>query len=265
MPFILALLLLLVPANVSADLVISEIMYDPSGADTGREWFEVTNTGSEAIDVSQLKFFENGTQHSLVLARGSAFLGPNAYAVVAQTPEKFLVDWPGFSGTLFDSSWSSLSNSGEALAFKDPKGALLAAVSYRGGVMASGDGNALARVGNAWRALKPTPGATNDEQQVIVPPPKVEKGATSKTISTAKKSPEKSAASRVSPVSEQPVGNSVSSAESAAALLSGETIPLYYWIGALFGLILGGSGILLYLRKSGAVTPHEADEFTIIE
>ena len=44
-----------VPSLVSAGVEIREIMYDVSGADTGREWIEIINTGGEPVDAATLK------------------------------------------------------------------------------------------------------------------------------------------------------------------------------------------------------------------
>ena len=46
-----------------ASVTINEIMYDLEGADTGREWVEVHNSGSEAVDLLKWKFVEGGTNH----------------------------------------------------------------------------------------------------------------------------------------------------------------------------------------------------------
>lgn len=140
-----------------AAVQITEVMYDVSGADTGREWVEVTNTGSAALDVSGFKFFEANTNHALTLFAGSGVLQPNASAIIADDPAKFKADWPNYGGTLLGSSFS-LSNTGEALAVKDGTLLLHDSVTYDSGLGAAGDGNALARQGSTFAAASPTPG-----------------------------------------------------------------------------------------------------------
>src|SRR5258708_21866234 len=128
------------PLSVSA-LSITEIMYDPEGADTGREWIEVYNDGS-AADLSKWKFFEGGTNHGLVSAQGDATIPNGGYAVIADNPQKFLLDFPSYSGALFDSSFS-LKNTRETLALKDVLLAIVASVTYDPPWGAVGDGNSL--------------------------------------------------------------------------------------------------------------------------
>ncbi len=47
-----------------AEVVISEIMYDVSGSDTDREWVEVYNNSSSAVDFTSWKLFEANTNHA---------------------------------------------------------------------------------------------------------------------------------------------------------------------------------------------------------
>src|SRR3989344_2910155 len=103
--------------SVSASMVINEIMYDLKGSDTDREWIEVVNAGGDAVDLSEWKFFEANTNHKLTLVLGQATLPPGAYAVIVDNPEKFKNDWPGYSGVLFDSSFS-LNNTGETISLR---------------------------------------------------------------------------------------------------------------------------------------------------
>ena len=130
------------PAFAHAAVIITEVMYDLSGTDTGREWVEITNTGSSPIDVSGYKFFEANTNHSLTLISGSGILQSGSSAIIADDPTKFSIDWPQYSDTLFDSSFS-LSNTGEALALKDNTLTILNSITYDPSIGVAGDGNAL--------------------------------------------------------------------------------------------------------------------------
>lgn len=141
----------------AASAAITEIMYDLPGTDSGREWVEVQNTGGEAVSFAQWKFFEGNTNHGLSFFRGEATTSPGGFAVIADDPAKFLLDWPSFSGTLFSSSFS-LGNSGEVVALK-LDGAVVDEVSYTSATGASGDGASLQKTTSGWRALSPTPGA----------------------------------------------------------------------------------------------------------
>ncbi len=145
------------PVRAIAAVQITEIMYDVSGSDSGREWVEITNLGSGAIDASGFKFFEANTNHALTLVAGSAVLSPQTSAVIVEDEVKFLADWPSFHGTLLKSSFS-LSNTGESIAVKDATLSVLDSVAYDSGMGAAGDGNSLRRSGSSFVAGVSDPG-----------------------------------------------------------------------------------------------------------
>lgn len=144
----------------SASFEITEIMYDLDGTDTGREWVEVYNNGSESADFSHWYFFSDNTKHS-VAAQGSSSIPPSGYAVIAQDVSKFKIDWPNYTGLIFDSSWTGLSNDGETIGLKDPDLNLVSSVSFTSSMGAGGDGNSLQNISGSWVGALPTPGAQN--------------------------------------------------------------------------------------------------------
>src|SRR3989338_825587 len=107
---------LFLPVCASAQVVISEIMYDLEGSDANREWIEIYNSGSSVVNITEWRLFEGDSNHVLT-AVGSETLATGGYAVIADDPEKFREDWPSFSGRLFDSSFS-LSNTGGTLVLR---------------------------------------------------------------------------------------------------------------------------------------------------
>ncbi len=147
------------PSSVAPIFFITEIFYNASGTDANREWIEIRNDGTSAAAPENIKFAEGGTNHSLAFARGSASLAAGAYAVIADDASQFFLDYPSFSGNLFDSSFS-LSNDGEMLSLVFG-GNVFHSVSYSSSTGANGDGNSLQLIGAAWRASVPTPGAAN--------------------------------------------------------------------------------------------------------
>lgn len=210
-----AAVLLLAPAGASASVQITEIMYDVSGSDAGREWVEVTNAGAGPADLSAYKFFEANANHALVLAGGAGVLPPGASAVIAQDPAKFKADWPFYFGALFDSSFS-LSNSGETLAIKNAALAVEDSVTYQSSAGASGDGESLQRSASGWVAAAPTPGssavgaiktasasapAAPAATQMAAPSSKSAPAQSAKTVSTKadKPAPQAAAAERAAP------------------------------------------------------------------
>lgn len=153
-----------------ADILMTEVFYDALGTDEGREWLEIANTGSSGVDLTGWKFFENNVNHALSLSQGAISIPSGGFAVIADSPQKFLLDWPDFAGTLFDSSFS-LVNTGETLSLKDASGALIHTLTYDTSLGAAGNGNALALVAGGWIEQFPTPGFANEasESETILP------------------------------------------------------------------------------------------------
>jgi hypothetical protein len=144
---------------VFAQIQITEVMYDPSGTDSGREWVEVQNTSGATIDFTTWKFFEANVNHGIDQIDGYAKeLAAGEFGVVVSDKVKFLTDFPSFTGKIFKSSFS-LNNSGENLAFKtESSGPIIDQYLYDVTLGAAGDGNSLQK-GTIWFAALPTPGA----------------------------------------------------------------------------------------------------------
>jgi hypothetical protein len=159
--FLILLIFLLVPTSVSAKVLISEIMYDLSeGSDSGREWIEVFNSYTSSITLTDWKLYENETNHKISEFKGGVSLSSGSYAIIADNPSKFLMDWPNFSGQIFDSAFS-LKNDGETLIIRDGELVDIDNVSYTSENGAAGDGNTLHRSSSesaSFKALSPTPG-----------------------------------------------------------------------------------------------------------
>lgn len=147
-----------IPLFSLANVEITEIMYDVSGSDTGREWVEIR--ADAETDISDWKLFEANTNHALTLVKGVALIPSSGFAVIADNTEKFLLDFPSFAGTLFDSSFS-LSNTGETISLRDGDFADINIVSYSSDQGSAGDGNSLQKLNGVWTVGVPTPGAAN--------------------------------------------------------------------------------------------------------
>jgi hypothetical protein len=139
-------------------MVMTEIMYDVPGTDSGREWVEVRNVGSDPVDLSTWKLFEANVNHKLS-AVGGGTVPPGGFAVIADSPEKFLADNVGFSGMVFDSAFS-LTGDGEVLILRDSSGTDVDSVSYDTSVGAKGDGFSLQKTSDGrWITAVPTAGS----------------------------------------------------------------------------------------------------------
>lgn len=157
------LFLLIIPSFVNAQ-VFSEIMYDPEGTDTGREWVEIYNNTDIKIDLSKYKLFEANTKHGIVFVTGSQLVGPGGFAVITDNAEKFITDYPNFSGNLFDSAFS-LNNTGEFLDILNLAGSSTDQVSYMADEKINNNGLSLQKIGDwlgdAFEVGVPTPGTEN--------------------------------------------------------------------------------------------------------
>lgn len=68
----IVIVLYLLPTIINAQ-VISEIMYNPSGTDSKREWIEIYNDTNSALDLTLLKLVENDVNHSISEFSGGYF------------------------------------------------------------------------------------------------------------------------------------------------------------------------------------------------
>lgn len=152
------------PKTVFAQVVINEIMYDFEGSDDNHEWIEVKNVGNQSIDVTNWRFEEGGTKHTLTLKQGDINIAGGTYAVIADNTDQFLADYSGFSGTLIDSSFA-LSNTGEKLTLLETKdGSIVNEVTYSSGWGAAGNGRTLQKKNGEFAEgpIGGTPGGENE-------------------------------------------------------------------------------------------------------
>ena len=158
--FLLAFILLI--SSASAEVIISEIMYDLNGSDTGREWIEIYS--ADEANLSGWKFYEAETNHRLNLTKGSeTFTG---YAVIADNVNNFLSDNPDFDGVLFDSSFS-LKNDNETIALKNSTLNITFEITYSSEWGGNGNGRSIQFADDEWCEGIPTPGEENECQESI--------------------------------------------------------------------------------------------------
>ena len=70
----------------SGDLVVTELMIDPSLAEPGAEWLEIKNVSAKPIDLNGLQLVGKGTEKSSVL-NFSLIVQPGAYVVLASSAD----------------------------------------------------------------------------------------------------------------------------------------------------------------------------------
>ncbi|MBN2566859.1 lamin tail domain-containing protein [Candidatus Woesearchaeota archaeon] len=125
---VLAIALILAAVPIAAQ-ELTEIMYDPDGADAGREWMEIQNTGPVPVDIETWYFYENGVFHGITAVAGPPTLETNDVTVLASDPAAFMGDHPSYSGSLARASFS-LSNTGEEIALADSAKTVVDSVLY---------------------------------------------------------------------------------------------------------------------------------------
>jgi hypothetical protein len=257
---------------VFADPMINEIMYDLEGSDAGREWIEIYNSGKDAVDLSEYKFFEAGVNHKLVLAQGSSKLEPFHYALIVSNVEKFKESYPSLSGNIFKSNFS-LSNTGESLALKDKDLNIADQIVYSSSMGGAGNGMTISKIDGAWREGRATPGAENE----IHIPPKP------KTTPVSRSVPEKNLTPKIS-IPPQP------EAEAFGVDLGGDGLPAQagdgnsisilaleseiittssnngYMPMLIFLALIGVSASAVYIiRKKKVSAADPEDDFTILD
>ncbi|MFA6308095.1 MAG: lamin tail domain-containing protein [Patescibacteria group bacterium] len=157
-----------------SDLVVSEIMYDAAGSDSGHEWIELYNSGLENVTVSSTWRFFDSSNHKINFYQGTSTIASQEFFVLVDNGEQFLLDYPDFIGNIFDTV-INLSNTSSSLAISFDEGttqSLIEDYSLLWG--AGGNGyslekiDLLASITNNWQEssiLGGTPGKINSEKQ----------------------------------------------------------------------------------------------------
>src|SRR5690606_20046225 len=160
----LLLLFLTLPFCAQAEIQITEVMYDPEGSDTDREWIEVYNAGASEVSLEGWKLFENDVSHGLDVVEGSAALASGEYAIIADDARSLLDEFPSLTSAVFDSAFT-LNNTGESVELRDASGTTIDSVVYVTDSGADGTGASLQLQsdGETWIAGLSTPGEKNTD------------------------------------------------------------------------------------------------------
>lgn len=237
---VIALLALFAPGFSFAQVLITEIMYDPAGADSGHEWVELYNAGASSVSLAHWKLLARGASHNIVAASSGELMAPHAYAVIAQKTAVFRSQYPDFGGSLYHAAFT-LDNAGDTVELLDASSTPVDSAAYDSSLGGLGDGNSLQRAigpDDAFSAHTPTPGA--GIASGMIPP----KQGTRKPV---EKSAQKPVARTHSAASSSPqaADESVEAGEAASA----DAAPparedSYLWPIALFGIaVVAGAAI----------------------
>ncbi|MDI6781979.1 MAG: cohesin domain-containing protein [bacterium] len=168
---IVSLTLLIISNNSYAQgVIINEIMYDPQGSDTNREWVEVYNSNEfDDINLSGWKFFDGDgtTKHGLSLYQGTWTIPSQGYAVIVQKGATFTAVYGTNTGTIIECSALTLVNSTATIALINSSNDFVGSVTYSSAFGANNNGRSLERISpesNEWKEsqiLDGTPGRRN--------------------------------------------------------------------------------------------------------
>lgn len=158
----------LLPSAAFAQVVISEVMYNPAGDNTKRQWVELYNAGSNPVTLtastkgwrvvdSASHVLVDPTSTNNAGGRGSLTVAPGAYAIIASDPATFIEEYPGGSYSVIKSAISPSATQG-TITLLDDVGNTVDTVSYSSDMGGSNDGTSLQKGGSSWLAATPTPG-----------------------------------------------------------------------------------------------------------
>jgi len=254
------------PQILFAEVVINEIMYDLPGSDDKREWIEIYNSNSLAVNLEGFNLETSSNHRPFISVSGSFVLAPEDWALIVQNYDEFKKDHPNFSGTVFQSSFSLGNTTGKIiLKIKDTA---VDEMKYNSLLGAKGDGNSLQKFTNEILTSKPTPGQQNQVSNQATQPTGKDATEESPEILPAtkeeiRKNTEIKKESGTNIVAEE----AGETEKEATTPIAGNIIeennagksPLAKWIGILCGLLV--VSILPIIFSSG---PKKIDEIKII-
>ncbi len=161
--FFISLFLIVNSITSGYALIINEIMSNPTGDDGGREWVEIYNESSSAVDLSQLTISVKGvTAIPVTHLSGDTMLPAKGYAIISSTVSgatKFLQDYGTYNGPHFKSSISLVNTGITSLEIKLGGVSVYVVPSYT----AAKEGLSLSLFDGNYKVSTPTPGSDNLE------------------------------------------------------------------------------------------------------
>jgi hypothetical protein len=155
--------LLVALTQISFGMVVNEIMYDPTGADSNHEWVELYNNESYEVNITGWKLSTDSSDHSLNIppingGQGDMTIAPGEYFIIAQSASTFLADYTTFNQTVIDSSWTDISNSGNHTLLVKNSTVVFDNITYESSAQS---GNSVCRGLTLFYSCQPTPGYAN--------------------------------------------------------------------------------------------------------
>lgn len=148
---------------IHAQVVITEIMYAPhTKPDTGNEWIEILNMGTNTIDIQSIRFVEAGSKHFIREENEQTDFKSGEVGIIAQSPDNFREQYPDYQGKVFKSVFSlrQKDDIGEELAIYDTQSKETTfTFTYRPDSRATGTGATLHIANHKQTSAPATPGA----------------------------------------------------------------------------------------------------------
>lgn len=142
-------------------LVINEVMSNPIGDDSGREWIEVYNNTENEVDISLLTIsIKGGTFVVVTPVSGGTTISARGYAIIGSTVSnttRFLQDYPTYIGPLFRSSISLVNTGVTSIELKLHGTTAGSLPSYTG----AKEGSTYALSNGSFITSTPSPGVEN--------------------------------------------------------------------------------------------------------
>jgi len=114
--------------SLKSQVVINEVMYAPV-TNTEKEWFEIYNYGSTAVNLMNWKWKDATTTYRTITAV-STVLNPGQYAVICQDTAAVKQYHPGLTGLMFQTTWNLLNNDNDDLIIYDGSGFTIDSLHY---------------------------------------------------------------------------------------------------------------------------------------
>ncbi len=158
-------------------LALSEVFYDPSGTESGKEFIEICNTGDTDCDISGFRIVDGAASSTPFTFPGGSILARGSRVVIGQSSDGFFSlfgVYPDYAPFSF-----SLNNSGETVFLLKPDGSVHDVVYIEGGsaefpaspawgsasLPSAPEGNSVYRINGSfagtwqdWGSAGPTPG-----------------------------------------------------------------------------------------------------------
>jgi len=111
-------------------LIITEVMFDPIGTDTQKEWFEVFNASGATLDLSGYYVRDNSASGKFTFNAGSIIL-PGETIVIARNISGFMAANPGVTPYAKNFTFA-LNNGGDILTLFDDNDTILDQMAWGG-------------------------------------------------------------------------------------------------------------------------------------